>query len=370
MKNKWVRVVLFIAPFLLLGSSLVVGAKTDPLWQDEYVFYRITQELPSTSTSDTWFWIDNPKTTYNSEVWDDKKIDRHDVFARIYNTPIYVHSPIWNYVCYPIVKTMDYLADKGIISHIEENQDKKQPAETMTVVFRIIPICLFIVTMWFVFMILWQKVGVYAYYYFIPMLASSAILSCVPYFYWDMFMWLLVVMTIYFQERNSKWVYVTGCLLVNTKIAIGLLLLIPFIIKNKKMILCAFSLIPFYLATVFITGDIFWILTHLGGTTGAYSWVYSFWDNSLIRILGLPFYAICTLPILFYFKKYPVYCVLLLIAIFYGWGFGISTNKMVGMLIFGGLACSLLLYELNLKRLIKWAVSQLIYLLICGRIVS
>jgi hypothetical protein len=356
MSNKYIKIILFIIPFILFSGMFVAGAKTDPLWQDEYVFYRITQELPSTSTSDTWFWVDNPKTTYNSEQWGDS-IDRQSVFAKIYNTPIYVHSPIWNYAVWPIVKVADYLADKGIIKHIESDQSKTQSAETMTIGLRLIPICLFIVTMWFVFLILWRKVGVYAYFYFVPMLASSAILSAVPYFYWDMFMWLLVVLTLYFQERNSKWAYLTGCLLVNTKIAIGLLLLIPFIIKNKKMILCAFSLIPFYVSTVVVTKDIFWIFTHLGGTTGAYSWLYSFWNNSLIRIFGLPFYAICTLPIFIYFKKYPVYCVLLLITIGYGWGFGIAITKMVGMLIAGGLATSLLLYELNIKRIFRWVMN-------------
>jgi hypothetical protein len=356
MRNKWVKIILFLMPFILLSGCFITGAKTDPLWQDEYVFYRITQELPNTSTSDTWFWVDNPKTTYNSEQWD-SSIDRHDVFARIYNTPIYVHSPIWNYIAYPFVKFADWLADKGVIKHIEEDQSKVQSAETMTIGLRIIPIVLFIITMWFVFLILWRKVDWYAYFYFIPMLASSVVLTVVPYFYWDMFMWLLVVLTLYFQEKNSKWAYLTGCLLVNTKIAIGLLLLIPFIIKNKKMVLCALSLIPFYLATVFVTHDIFWIFTHLGGTTGAYSWLYSFWDNSMIRIFGLPFYAICTLPIFYYFKKYPVYCSLLIITIIYGWGLGITPTKMTGMLIIGGLACSLFLYELNLKRVVHWIMN-------------
>jgi len=356
MNNKYVKIMLFLMPLLLLSTQLIGGIKTQPMWQDEYVFYRITQELPNTSTSDTWFWVDNPKTTYNSEAWDDS-IDRHDVFSRIYNTPIYVHSSIWNYVVWPFVKIGDWLADRGVIKHIEDDQSKDQKAETITIGLRIIPVILFIITMWFAFLIMWKKVGYYAYFYFIPTLASCILLYNVPYFYWDMFMWLLVVLTLYFQEKNSKWAYVTGCLLVNTKLAIGILLLIPFVIKNRKMIFCVLSLIPFYLATIFVTHDMFWLLTHEGGTTGAYSWLYSFWDISFIRIFGLPFYALATLPIFYYFKKYPVYCLLLLITIGYGWGFGIAPTKMVGMLISGALVFPLIAYELKLKERLIWLLK-------------
>lgn len=344
--SKW-KVLLFFVPLILCSLFFWQGLTSSPLWMDEYVFYRITSELPSTATSDSWLWVDNPKTTYNSDSWD-KSIDRHDAFARIYNTPIYVHIPIVNYIVYPFVKLANYLADNGIIEHIEDNQNYEQNAETMTIGFRVIPLVLFIVTLWIVFLILQNKTGNYVYLYFAPLLASSAILTAVPYFYWDSFMWFFMVLTLYLQEKKSKWVYVTGCLLVNTKITIGLLLLLPFIIKNRKMVFCALSLVPFYLATVFINQDIFWIFTHLSGTTGAYSWVYSFWTNNYIWVFGIPFYAIITLPILFYFKKYPVYASLYLITIIYGWGLGIASTKMVGMLISGALVFPLWAYEFKL----------------------
>jgi hypothetical protein len=344
--KKW-KVLIFFIPLILCAVFFWQGLHISPLWQDEYVFYRITSELPSTATSDTWFWVDNPKTTYNSEQWD-KSIDRQTYFARIYNTPIYVHIPLINYMMYPVVKLGNYLADQGIISHIEDNQSHEQNAETMAIGFRIIPLVLFIITMWLVFLILERKVGNYVYLYFAPLLGSSAILSAVPYFYWDIFMWFFMVLTLYLMERNSKWAYLTACLMVNTKITIGLLLLIPFIIKNRKMVFCALSLIPFYLATVFITHDIFWIFTHLGGTTGAYSWVYSFWDSKYIWVFGLPFYGILTLPILFYFKKYPVYASMYLITVIYGWGLGITSTKMVGMLISGTLVFPIWANEVKL----------------------
>jgi hypothetical protein len=346
-KNKWIKIALFLCPFIALIPQLLIGVNVNPLWQDEYTFYRITQELPSTATSDTWFWIDNPKTTYNSEQYWPDYVDRHDIFSKIYNTPIYVHSPIWNYAMWPIVKFADWLADKGVVEHIETDQSRVQSAETMTIGFRIIPIILFMVTMWFVFLILQRKVGNYAYFFSIPLFVSYVILNNVAFFYWDMFMWLLVVLTLYFQEKNSKWAYLTGCLLVNTKLLIGILLLIPFMIKNKKMVFCILSFVPYWIATGIVTGDIWWLYFHEKATVN-YGWLYSFLSMDTLWLFNLPCYALVTLPIFFYAKKYALYCVLLVITIFYGWGCGISANKMQGMLISGALIFPIIAYEFNL----------------------
>jgi hypothetical protein len=65
-------------------------------------------------------------------------------------------------------------------------------------------------------------------------------------------------------------------------------------------------------------------------------------------LFNLPCYALVTLPIFFYAKKYALYCVLLVITIFYGWGCGISANKMQGMLISGALIFPIIAYEFNL----------------------
>jgi hypothetical protein len=325
-----------------------------PMWQDEYVFYRITSQLPNTSVTTEWFYKDNPKTLIPSEGF---PVDRQDLFHKIYDMPIYMHSPLANYIVYPIVKGANYLADKGIIPHIEDSNELHLQ-EPMTMILRIIPILLMCVSMFFIYKLLKLKIGNEAYLYSIPVFVSINLLGGMYNFYWDCFMWFFFILTLYLMERKSKWAYLTSCFMVNTKFVIGLALLIPLIIKNKKMVLPALSIIPFYIATVVITHDPFYIITHLFPQTSQYSWMYMFWTNNIIWHNGLLIFAVLTVPIFYYYKKYPEYVVLFVIVLLYAFGLGISLEKISSLLYVGALVFPLVMYELNIIPKIKSFTAQ------------
>lgn len=341
----------------MFGVTMIVNMLRVPMWQDEYVFYRITQELPSTATSADWFYKDNPKTLYPSDVWDTMGVhlDRPARFHLTYDTPMYVHIPLSNYLVYPLVKLVDFMADKGVFAHIEDNQARGQPIETMTIILRLVPIGLFLLSMWLIFKMMARKVGKYALLMVLPIVGSMRLLDGIPFFYWDSFMWFFFMLTLYLQDKGSKWAYLTACCMVNTKITIGLLLLIPFIIKDRKMILAAFSLAVYYIGTIVVTGDWLWIFKHLLSTTSNYNYTYVFWNNNLILNLGLPIFALLTVPILYYAKKYPFYALTWVLSVAYAWGIGLSISKMSSMIYGGVLVFPLVAYEWKLYvKLDRW----------------
>jgi hypothetical protein len=315
--------------------------KTVPMWQDEYVFYRLTSQLPNMAVTSDWFYNDNPKTLVPSSSF---PVDRRELFSLIYDMPIYSHSPLANYLVYPVVKIVNLFADKGIIPSIEDTQALNK-AEAIAVILRVVPISLFTASMVVIFKLMQMKVGALAYLFSIPILASKGLLAGSYYFYWDAFMWFFFVLSLYLMERKNKWAYLTACCLVNTKIVIGMVLLIPLIIKNRKMVYPALSIIPFYLATVIITGNPFYIITHLIPQTSQYAWIYRYWTMGIVWNFGLVYYVLLTLPIVFWIKKYPVYVATYLISLWYAWGFGIAPDKMSAMLYSGAIVFPLLCHE-------------------------
>jgi hypothetical protein len=336
-----VKTVLLIAPLFIFSALMFRIMRTVPMWQDEYVFYRITSQLPNLATTSEWFFKDNPKTLVPSTSM---PVDRKELFRLIYDTPIYTHSPLANYLVSPVVKTVNLLADNGIIPYVEEGSDLNK-AETITMILRGIPIGLFAGTMYLIFKIMQHTVGDIAYLYSLPILASHGLLAGSYYFYWDAFMWFFFVLTLYLMEHNSKWAYLSACALVNTKFVIGTVLLIPLIIHNRKMIFTVLSILPFYFATVIVTGNPFYIVTHLIPQTSQYSWIYQYWTMDIVWNFGLIYYAVLTLPILLFVKKYPVYVATYLIVLLYAWGLGIAPDKMAGMFISGALVFPLIASE-------------------------
>lgn len=334
---------LWIIPIVVFLTMTFGIMKTVPMWQDEYVFYRITSQLPDLSVTSDWFYKDNPKTLEPSSTF---PVDRKELFHLIYDMPIYSHSPLANYLSSPFVKLANLLADVKIIPHIEDDPKR---AEAITLILRIIPMTLFAGTLTLIFHLLYRKFGDYAYLFSVPVFFSSGLLAGVYYFYWDAFMWFFFFLTLYLMERKSKWAYLTACCLVNTKIVIGMMLLIPLIIQNKKMIFTALAFVPFYIATWVVTGNPLYMITHLIPQTSQYSWIYMFWTNEIIWNVGLVWYALLTLPILFLIKKYPAYVATYLIVLWYAWGFGIAPDKMSAMLYSGALVFPIIVYELYPK---------------------
>jgi hypothetical protein len=364
--------ILWVLPVAMFVVVMLVFSKNTPMWMDEYIFYRLSSGLPNYSTSSDWLFVDRPSTINPMDTWNDKTdlpFDRDYSLKWIYDNKVYSHTPLAPILVYPTVKVLNCLADMNVISHIEdeagypklydENGETIVPspymeAENMTIVLRLIPISLFVVSMWLIFKLLYKRVGKCAYTFAIPIVIMIQILSGVLMFYWDVFMIFFFVLTLYLMDKKSKWAYVTACFMLNTKMFIGLLFLLPLIVKNWRMIFCGLSLVPFYLVIAISNGDILSpILHYISGQGGIiHSYVYHLYDlkgyGLLFISLGIPFFVAMCLPILWKFKKYPEYVVLFVVSNVYAWGSGLGMAHISCLIYVGAIIFPLVVYEYNL----------------------
>jgi hypothetical protein len=212
-KVKWDKFIFQVAPLLLfLGLMIGMSAHT-PMWMDEYVFYKLSSNLPNYSSTSQWFFQDRPDMLNPTIDW--KNIDKQSTFALVYDTAIYPHTPLAPILVYPFVKTLNILADHNIIPHIESQpgittetlENGQAKVETMTWMLRIIPMLLFLFTLWLIFKIMYKKVGRDAYLFSLPVAAGMMMLQGSFLFYWDVFMMFFFVLTMYIMEvqNGNMW---------------------------------------------------------------------------------------------------------------------------------------------------------------------
>jgi hypothetical protein len=368
-------------PLLAVGAIMLGMSAKTPMWMDEYCFYRLSSELPKYNSTSDWFFVDRPSMLALSIKW--VGIDQRASFNLDYDTPIYTHTPLAPILVAPIVKGLNYLADKGVIQHIEAQPgmvvDEKNGAETITWILRIIPILLFVWTMWLIFKLMEHKVGKHAYMMWIPMLVGMRMFQGAFYFYWDVFMWFFFVLTLYIQEMhpNSKWKYVTACCLVNTKMFVGIAFLAPLVIKEIKnnwvsgvwkrnnwassfaMALTALSILPFYIATIVVTHNPLYVWQHYAAQIPVHNYIYTL-NNlpnyiNILFSLGTPVFLAIAVLLLSKFKKYPAYAIFTIIGLLYAWGAGLGMTQTTAMLYVGVITMPLVSYEFNLiERSKKW----------------
>ena len=381
MKNKIVcfiqkhkRTLIWFIPVLFFCVVMMVSSVKTPMWMDEYVFYRLTFELPKYDSHADWLFKDRPQVINPMDMWKSmtsEPFDRDFALHWIYDNKVYEHGMLAPYISYPMVKTLNTLADKGVISHVEDekgypklpenataieiqNLDLRMNAETMTIILRLLPILLFCLSMWFIFKIQYSKIGLNAYMYWLPMLVMYQLFTATYQFYWDVFMMFFFTLTLYLMEKKSKWAYVTACCLVNTKMFIGLAFLLPLVFKNWKMIFCGFALIPWYLWIVHVNGDFFFPLLHYFGNNGfaLHDYIYRIYSFKgyiiMLTMYGVPFFALLTLPIFAKYKKYAYLVVLLIISNINAWGTGLTNPAISDLVYVGALIFPYVCYEFNL----------------------
>ena len=370
MKSK-ILFVLFIIPFLFVFQVIIGESLHYPMWMDEYVFYKLSLNLPDYSSTTDWFYKDRPSLMNWSSDWASLGFDYAKALSVNYDDPVYTHTPLAPIIVYPIVKGLNSLADEGIIPHIEDQpgssvvpvqkdpdyKDKMvmallaQQEETMTMILRIIPMLLFAASMWLIFKLLFKKVGLNALLFAFPLLAFRSALSGTYLFYWDAFMMFFFVLTLYLMETrpNSKWIYVTACCMINTKMFIPMIFLIPLIIKgftqSKKqgwlMFLPAFSILPFYIYSAVVTHDIFYPFTHYLNTIWVHNFMYTLVDPAHTLDVGLIAFLVMCAPLILMFKRYPVYAAFLALALIYGFGTGLGITHLSSLCYAGALALPL-----------------------------
>jgi len=372
--NNHKRDLYWVLPVLLFCFIMVASSWHVPMWMDEYIFYRLSSGLPNYSATSDWLFKDRPSTINPMDTWNDKTdlpLDRNASLHWVYDNKVYGHGPLAPVLCWPIVKTLNTMADKGWIAHIEDQLgypvvssnitdidmqklNSTMNAETITKILRFIPILLFAISMWLIYKIMYRKVGSSAAVFAIPVTTGIQLLSGVYLFYWDVWMMFFLVLTLYLMERKSKWAYLTACCMVNTKLFVGLIFLLPLVVKNWKMVFTGLSLVPFYLAIAYVNGDIWYPLIHYGTGAGMnlHNYVYHLYDlkgyGLLIVSLGIPFFLAMTIPIFWRIKKYPEYVVLLIAANLYAWGSGLGMTHLSSLVYVGALIFPLVFCEFNL----------------------
>jgi len=352
------------------------------MWMDEYVFYRLSSDLPKYSTTADWFIVDRPAILNPSIDWTDKGLDQRTALRLVYDTPIYTHTPLAPILVWPFVKIMNVLADKGVIKHLEQedgytskadSDNKLLQAEDITKVLRFIPILLFIASMGMIFKLMYRKVGIYACLFAMPVATGAAMMAGNYLFYWDAFMMFFFVLTLYIMEvhPNSKWKYVTACCLINTKLFIGFVFLAPLVVHalvtnwrtGWKMALPALAIVPHYLMTVWVTKDWLYVVTHYTAQIPIHDFMYTLatpleWLATLLGF-GMPFYLAMTVPILFLWRKYPAYTTLYILGMSYAWGTGLGITHMSTLPYVGALVWPLVAYEWKIiPKVQRWLVTK------------
>jgi hypothetical protein len=381
MKSNRGKILGILVPLVCFGIMLVNASWHTAMWQDEYVFYRLASKLPNYSTTSEWFYRDRPTVLNPSSDWglmSSQTFDKKQAFDWIYNNPIYFHSPLAPAITYPLVKLVNYLADKEIIPHIEEQPGYPPPsegkavllnmkAETMTKILRIIPIILFLLSMYFAYLISYKHFGRAAYFFCIPLAACVQLLAGAYLFYWDAFMMFFFILALYLLEnKHDRWALVVACLMVNTKMFIDLLFLIPLIVKNRKMVWAILAFIPYYLIVAINGGSIFYPLIHYftGSGIGSHNYIYSLYNIVgwiyLLVVLGAPIFLLITVPLFWRVSKYPVYITLFICANLYAWGSGMGIAHLSSLLYVGVLLFPAVIYEFRLDRLVNKLVGKVI----------
>lgn len=371
-KGKLGKTIIQATPIIFLIAIMFGTSLNSPMWMDEYVFYRLASQFPDYSSTKDWFFVDRLEILRPSVDWGNSELTQEEALSKTYDAPIYPHTPFAVMLVAPVVKGLNYLADNGIMPHIEdepgyigttEEEVAQNRAETMTTILRLIPMALFATSLWLIFKLTYRKVGKNAYLFAVPIALTTLILIGNYLFYWDAFMMFFFVLTLYLMEMKpkGKWHYLTACFLVNTKIFLGIAFLLPLVVlaftRRKegqwtnafKMCLPALSILPFYAATVIVTGEPLYIFTHYIAQIPIHRFSYSLltWPDSLLLFisLGIPFYLILTLPILRYFKKYPAYATFWTLGMFYAWGTGLGITHMSAMPYIGALTFPLVANE-------------------------
>ncbi|MEM3426796.1 MAG: hypothetical protein QW212_00850 [Nitrososphaerales archaeon] len=223
----------------LLGllPILVFIALKEPIYSDEYVFYKLAQSFPEYSSQSAWIKEFHPSdyNTLPEEYWQNG-----------YDLPIWSHPPLGVVI--------------AKLSHLSVRYLKVLSAAT------------FIISLYLVTSNLWGVA--------LPMLLPIAVIGA-TFHYHDTYMILFLALTIYLAKRNSKWMYASASLLALTKLP-AIAFLVPLAMyKTWKLLLPGLALVPYIIATYVVSGDPLYLFHHWS-SVGAYV-SNLFWIKSILR---------------------------------------------------------------------------------------
>lgn len=376
---------------LFFGAIMWGMSFRTPMWMDEYVFYKLALNFPDYAATSDWFFVDRPAMLSPNINWEEKGFDRREMFSIVYDTPIYPHTPLMPIIFSPLVKGLNFLADNEVLPHIEEETGypadasnnpvafQAMKAEVITNILRVISIVTVMLTLWLIYKIMEHKTGKSAFWFALPISTGVMMLYGAFLFYWDAFMMLFFVLTLYLMEvkPHSKWKYVTACCLVNTKMFLGIAFLFPLFVKASvdeiqtgwkwpipgyKMALPILSIIPFYIATVIVTGNPIYLYEHYIAQVPIHDFIYTLNSTKdyliILFNLGMYWFIPMTLPVVYYIKKYPAYVIFWAMSMFYAWATGLGITHTSTMVYSGALVVPLLVHEWGIVEKAKGLVGK------------
>lgn len=340
-KLKYIGIAL--ALLFVIQITFTVLSMEGTIYGDEYVFIRLTQNLPDASTSSDWLLKDRPDLTSD--------INPIEFYHLAYDTEIWVHPLLPNYLMYPLFKVVN---------------------PTTPRVARSIPLVLIIITAFLIADIIRRKFGLtYAGLSFLPFIASMELLGGGIWLYNDCFMWVFFALSLWiiFVKPDSKWIYLTMvCMLMSKEV--GLILVIPLMLayyfqthKLKRtftLLLPTLALIGWQIQMGIVTGDMLYSLHHwqalksgeIVGLASLQSYIRNYGVFYLVN-WGGAFYLVLTLPGLIANiknKKYWSFISLYIITLCCGIGWGFVPYQMFSML-FPGMIMTVLSFRLVLPEL-------------------
>jgi hypothetical protein len=157
---------------------------------------------------------------------------------------------------------------------------------------------------------------------------------------------------------------------------LGMVFLIPIFVKAFvddrkncwKMLLPLLSILPFYIATVLVTGDPWYLLSHYSAQVPIHNYIYTLntpkdYLNILLN-LGMPLYLIMTLPIFAHIKRHLPYVVFFVLAMTYAWATGLGLTHTTTMVYAGALIFPLVAGDFDLMgklaKISKWVNGEVV----------
>ncbi|MFA5300191.1 MAG: glycosyltransferase family 39 protein [Lutibacter sp.] len=259
MKNKIPQIIFVLAVLAFIGTILFVWQsptlKNYSMGNDEYFFYRITMNLPHYATTGEWFIEENAP---NKEALQDSEY----ITGTAYNTKVWIHPLLDNYLAYPIAKLFSDVANQIQWLRL---------------------FCVFIIIITFLLFvdIIRKKSNYYvAAIAIFPMIVGRLLLANGIMFYYDLFQWLFFALTLWIIERNpnSKWIYIFAAITVLSKFY-SILFLIPIWfyldykqskIKKQVTVMSITLVLIFFMLQAILAHDILYQYHHwiaLSGTS-------------------------------------------------------------------------------------------------------
>ena len=240
---------------VLIGYNCVLLSK-QPIWADEYVFLKITDQLPKYSSTSKWLNDAEFSITADTEIG-----------QIAYEGEVWGHPPMGNLLVWPLTKAVGNFIERIWI-------------------YRVFYGIIMLVTIGLLADVIRRKFGyLVASFALLPLLIAPSLLQAGIYVYHDAAMCLFLALSIWLIEvrPESKWKYVTATAMVLSKIYAGMFL-VPLALlywnKNWKVILCGLGLVPFLVYAWVVTGDPLYIVSHWSAANA--------WNWETFRVIVLP----------------------------------------------------------------------------------